>query len=290
MLMNQSHILIAPLSTEPQAVTIMLDWLLAQHYPVSEVIVVHTSGQVIQSAITLLDREFENNIYPSTLHYRRCPIIGRFRPVDDISNEEDISALLKTLYRVIKAARHEHTVIHLSLISGRKTMAMYGMVAAQLLFREQDCVWHLVSAERSNSTQKQMHVGPDINLHVMQVPVLRWSDAAVASSILQEDDPWQAIERQRAFANHEKTRRRREFLAHYLTPMEQKLLTLLCQKGMDNAALAKNLHKQEQTIANQLSRIYQKFDDWRELPQGTANRSALIAEFAPQLTQQVSSE
>ncbi len=278
--MSEKHVLIAPLSTEPQAVTILLDWLLAQRYPITEVIIVHTAGIVIQPSIDLLDHEFSAKYYPASIRYRRCPILGIGSVIDDIRNDNDISAFLKTLYQTLKEARKEYTVIHLSIVRGRKTM-----VAAQLLFREHDNIWHMVSNKRNSENVKQMHIDVNNDIHVLQVPVLRWSDAATVSAILEADDPWRAIERQRHFSHHEKIRRQREFLERYLTSMEKNLLIALCQHGFDNAGLAKALNKQEQTIANQLSRIYRKFDEWRELPAGSATRSALIAEFAPYLTQ-----
>ena len=54
--MNQ-QVLIATLGTEPQVVTLALDLLQAKRYSVAEVIVVHTSGEVVQSALMRLAQE-----------------------------------------------------------------------------------------------------------------------------------------------------------------------------------------------------------------------------------------
>jgi CRISPR-associated protein Csx14 len=285
--MTRDHILIATLSTEPQAITRALDWLLAQGYPIGELAVIHTTGEAIRPSWTRLDEEMERGVYPGVL-YRRVPIVGPGGPVADILTEADIGALLRTLYRTIRAARQIGQTIHLSISSGRKTMAAYAMVAAQLLFGEDDRVWHLVSTERWTGGEKAMHAGPDEASQMVSVPVLRWANAGTAAAILEQtEDPWEAIRRQQSFAQSEANRRRREFLEWYLTHTEREVAELLVRKGLNNKQLARRLAKSEQTVANQLTKIYRKFDEWREFPvpseSSAVSRAALIAEFAPYL-------
>lgn len=280
-----THILIATLSTEPQAITRALDWLLAQGYPIGELAVIHTTGEVIRPSWERLDEELGRGEYPG-VRYRRITIAGPSGPVTDILTEADIGALLRTLYRTIRAARQMGQTIHLSITSGRKTMAAYAMVAAQLLFGEDDRVWHLVSTERWTGDEKAMHAGPGEQSQMVNVPVLRWANAATAAAILEQtDDPWEAIRRQQSFAQNEANRRRREFLERYLSPAEREVAELLVRKALNNKQLAQRLGKREQTVANQLTKIYRKFDEWREFPTGSsaASRAALIAEFAPYL-------
>jgi CRISPR-associated protein Csx14 len=78
----------------------------------------------------------------------------------------------------------------------------------------------------------------------------------------------------------EDRRRKREFVEYKLTPAERKLVRLAC-KGLDNAALARQLYKSEKTVANQLTSIYEKLREWRsfraDIP---VSRAVLIAEFA----------
>jgi len=54
---------------------------------------------------------------------------------------------------------------------------------------------------------------------------------------------------------------------------------------LDNSGLARRLGKREQTVANQLTKIYRKFDEWRGIEGGipASTRAALIAELAPYL-------
>lgn len=287
--MPRDQILLSMLSTEPQGVTLMLDWLLGQGYPIGEAVVVHTSGEVIRPAIARLDAEFAAGAYPG-IFYRRVPIMGRHGPVADILTEDDAAALLRTLYRTLRSARQAGQTIHLSLTSGRKTMAVYAMVAAQLLFGEHDRAWHMMSLEQWVGDEKSLHVATDSAVKVVPVPVLRWADAATVAVLLETDDPWEAIRRQQVFAHDEAVRRRRMFLEHVLTPAEREVMVLLVREGLDNTGLAQRLHKSEKTIANQLTQVYQKFEAWRGLPSGSGGgRAALIAEFAPYLAARMGS-
>ncbi len=278
-----SHILIATLSTEPQGVTRVLDALLQRGYPMGEVAVIHTTGDAIRPAIERLDAEFEAGAYPQ-IRYRRIPLSRPDGPVTDIRSEADVGALLQALYRTLRAARLANQTIHLSITSGRKTMAVYAMVAAQLLFREEDRVWHMLSLERWSGGEKRMHAEPGEPVELISVPVLRWSDASAAAILDSTDDPWEAIRRQRQLAQADLARRQREFLERYLTPAERRVCELLVREGLDNTALANRLHLSEQTVANHLSKIYRKFGEWRGTPGGS--RAALIAEFAGYLAAQ----
>lgn len=278
-----SHILIATLSTEPQGITRVLDALLQRGYDIREVAVIHTTGDTIRPAIERLDAEFASGVYPS-IRYRRIPLVRSTGLVTDIRSEADAGALLQALYRTLRAARQAGQTIHLSITSGRKTMAVYAMVAAQLLFREEDRVWHMLSVDRWSGDEKRMHLEPGEHVEMVAVPVLRWSDASAAVILDATDDPWEAIQRQRQLAQADMARRRREFLERYLTPAERRVCELLVREGLDNAALARRLHLSEQTVANHLSKIYRKFGEWRGVAGGS--RTALIAEFAGYLAAQ----
>lgn len=273
--------LIATLSSEPQGITRVLDWLLQQGYPIGELIVVHTTGDIIQPALQTVIDEFGAGVYPD-IRYRTVVISGPHGPVADIRTADDTGALLQTLYRVIRQARQLNNPIHLSITSGRKTMAVYAMVAAQLLFTEQDRIWHMMATERSGDIDKRLHVAADVEMEMVEVPVLRWADAGTAAALLEQDDPWVALQRQRAFTQGEAARRVKEFLDHRLTKRERELVLRLARTGLDNAGLARQLGKSEQTVANQLTAVYKKFEEWQGLGgSSVGTRGVLVAALRP---------
>jgi CRISPR-associated protein Csx14 len=49
------QVLIATLGSEPQVVTLALDLLQAKGYPIADVIVVHTVGEAVQTALKQRD-------------------------------------------------------------------------------------------------------------------------------------------------------------------------------------------------------------------------------------------
>ena len=272
------QVLIATLGTEPQVVTLVLDLLQAKGYVINEVIAVHTAGNAVRPALEALTAEFAE---PGMPGYRPVLVEGESGPVADVVTEADVAAVLRTLYRVVLAEKRAGHLVHLSIAGGRKPMAVYGMVVAQLLFDEDDRVWHLLSEGWQPGDERVMHVRPGDKVWLVPVPVLRWSSVSpVLTELARREDPWEAIRAQRAIREEEEQRRKREFVEHWLTPAERKVVRLVCQ-GLDNAAIARRLGKREKTVANQLTEVYKKLHEWRgfrtDIP---VSRAVLVAEFA----------
>lgn len=280
-MVEQGHTFIATLSSEPQGITRVLDWLLERGYPITQAVVVHTTGAVVQPALAAVSAEFAAGLYPG-VRYRPMVIAGEHGPATDIRSATDAGALLQTLYGIMRQARRIAAPIHLSITSGRKTMAVYGMVAAQLLFTEQDHIWHMISSQRFSGGEKRLHATPGDSVEVLEVPVLRWADAATAAALLDTSDPWQALQQQRALSHGENARRAREFLDHWLTKRERELAVLLIRTGLDNTGLARQLGKSEHTVANQLTVVYRKFVEWQGFGHDNIGaRAGLVAALRP---------
>lgn len=272
------QVLIATLGSEPQVVTLALDLLLMKGYEIREVIVVHTVAEIVRQAVARLEQEFRGKQGP---RLRPVRIEGGDGPVIDIVRESDTAALLRTLYQVVLAEKRAGRLVHLCIAGGRKPMAVYGMVVAQLLFDEDDRVWHLLSEGWQPGDERVMHVRPGDRVWLVPVPVLRWSSVSpVLTELARREDPWEAIQAQRAIREAEDWRRKREFVDRWLTPAEREVVRLVCQ-GLDNAAVARRLGKREKTVANQLTAVYKKLHEWRgfrtDIP---VSRSLLVAEFA----------
>ncbi len=272
------QVLVATLGTEPQVVTLTLDLLLANGYDIGEVIVVHTVGNEVQAALTTLAQEFS---VPRACNYRSIPVGGNNGSEADVVKEEETAGFLRTLYRIVLAEKRSGRVVHLSITGGRKTMAVYGMVVAQLLFDEEDRVWYLLSKDWKPGDKRVMHVRLSERVWLVPVPVLRWSSVSPVLTVLAlREDPWESIQAQRAIRLEENQRRKQEFLERWLSRAEREVVRLACL-GLDNAAIARHLHKSERTVANQLTSIYAKLHEWRgfrtDVP---VSRAVLVAEFA----------
>jgi CRISPR-associated protein Csx14 len=271
------QVLIATLGAEPQVVTLALDLLQAKGYGVGEVIVVHTAGEAVRPAVERLEREFAA---PGTCSYRPVVVKGDGGPVADIVTDAETSALLRTLYRTVLAEKRAGRLVHLSIAGGRKPMAVYGMVVAQLLFDEDDRVWHLLSEGWRPGDERVMHIRPGDRIRLVQVPVLRWASVSpVLTELALREDPWEAIQAQKTMKQQEDRRRKREFVEHWLTPAEREVVRLACL-GLDNVAIAGELHKSEKTVANQFTSIYEKLHEWRGFREDIpVSRVVLVAQF-----------
>jgi CRISPR-associated protein Csx14 len=274
----KGQVLVATLGTEPQVVTLALDLLRAKGYAIAQVVVVHTAGTVVQPALQRLHEESARDEHSA---YRFVPVAGREGPIEDVVTEADIAAVLRTLYSTVLVEKRAGRLIHLSIAGGRKPMAIYGMVVAQLLFDEDDRVWHLLSEGWQPGEERVMHMRPDDRVWLVPVPVLRWSSVSpVATELALREDPWEAIQAQRTMQQDEDWRRKREFVERWLTPAEREVVRLASQ-GLDNAAIAERLGKAEKTVANQLTGVYGKLHEWRgyrtDVP---VSRAVLVTEFA----------
>jgi CRISPR-associated protein Csx14 len=275
---QRREVMVATLGTEPQVVTIALDLLQEKGHRPEEVVVVHTAGEVVRPALARLTEEFASG----AVAYRPLPIVGPSGPVADIVTDEDATALLQTLYREVRALKRARCRVHLSIAGGRKPMAVYGMVVAQLLFDEDDRVWHLLSEGWEPGSERVMHLRPGDRAWLVPVPVLRWTESAAAiAALMAQDDPWAAIRRQRELTQAQAMQRRGEFLRHWLSPAEREVVELLVREGLDNAGIARRLYKSERTVANQLTQVYAKLHEFLGFPEATTGRSVLIAELAP---------
>lgn len=273
------QVLIATLGSEPQVVTLVLDLLRAKGHPMAEVIVVHTMGELVQPSLKSLTEEFRRTGSP---RYRAVAVEDKGWPIADIGTEAEVAALLRTLYRTVLAEKRAGRLVHMSIAGGRKPMAVYGMVVAQLLFDEDDRVWHLLSEGWQPGDERVMRARPEDRVWLVPVPVLRWSAVSpVLTELALRDDPWEAIQAQRLMQHEEDRLRKREFVEHRLRPAERDLVRLAC-RGLENAAIARQLHKSEKTVANQFTHIYEKLHEWRGFRNDIAvGRSLLLAEFAP---------
>ncbi len=186
------QVLIATLGSEPQVVTLGLDLLEKGGQVISEVIVLHTVGKVAMSALQRLREEFASG---GALKFRSVEVEDEGRPVADIVTEQDMAALLRTTYRTVLSEKRAGRSVHMSIITGgRKPMAV-GMVVAQLLFDEDDRVWHLLTEGWRPGDERTLYLRSRDRVYLVPVPVLRWSSVSpVLTELALREDPWEAVQ------------------------------------------------------------------------------------------------
>jgi CRISPR-associated protein Csx14 len=273
------ELLIVTLGSEPQVITIALDSLLSSGHNIDRVAVVYTVAPVVLDALKRVKAEFESGFY-GDITLDTLSLHGQYGEIQDFRNNSDVQALLQLFYQKIRDAKKTGKVVHLCISGGRKVMGIMAMVAAQLLFSPQDRVWHLITEGWRPGDDQIMHPADSQQRTMVEVPVLRWEDASLLLNLVQIDDPTEALRWQDGFARNKLMRRRKEFVERKLTRAERQVATLVCQ-GLDNTTIAAKLRKTERTVANQLTSVYNKLNEWLGFPDVTVGRSILIAELAP---------
>jgi len=253
--------LVATLGSEPQVVTAALDLLLQQGEPVNQVTVIHTvaaDGTPIDAALQRLKQELQSPFYDSTLTTTFIPLLQDGHPLEDVETQQAARVFFRELYRCIWNLKQQGWRVHLSIAGGRKTMAVFGMAAAQLLFDEHDHLWHLFSSGDFLSS-KRLHPQPSDQTHLVSVPVILWSHISPVMHPLQSiDDPDLAIERVRALQLNEKIEIARSFLLGALTPAEFGVVQALVQQGLGDQQIAEALCLSPRTVEQHLRSAYRK--------------------------------
>lgn len=276
--------MIATLGVEPQVVTIALDCLIAQQHHVDEVIVIYTEDPKVLDALRIIEREFASGSYPN-IELNALKVKNGSGPVRDFYTQQDLDALMRIFYKEVRRVREQQKIVHLCLAGGRKVMSLLGMVVAQLLFGVNDKVWYLVTEGWKPGSPRTLHVENEDNVWLLPVPVIRWEEArTLIKQVAEITDTSEIPGWFNKLKRENQQRRKREFLIHWLTPAERKVAELV-SKGLSNGEIATSLHKREQTVANQLSEIYGKLEEWLGFPDTKVDRSKLMAEFSPYFAQ-----
>ena len=56
-------------------------------------------------------------------------------PLPDVADPEQVEIAFRALYQVLRDHKLDGFRVHLSIAGGRKSLSVFGMAAAQLLFR-----------------------------------------------------------------------------------------------------------------------------------------------------------
>jgi CRISPR-associated Csx14 family protein len=287
-LTKQDSILIATLGTEPQVVTATLDLLRDRGENISHLQVIHTQSNA-PTSIQISINTLQDALRSAGIQFKFIPLASANGiPLEDVDTPEASAAFFRLLYRLVRQAKEARKRVHLSIAGGRKTMAVFGMVTAQLLFEPDDCLWHLFSAG-DFLTSKRLHPGPDDDVHLVAVPVILWSQVSpVISELHRVDDPFVAIERIRSLQLAEQVEAGRSFVFGSLTPAERRVVEMLVREGLSDQELAQQLNLSPRTVEQHLRSAYAKASDHWELeenPDRLQLASLLHLYYATQITE-----
>lgn len=271
-------VLIATLGTEPQVVTASAYLLLRQGQKLEGVYVIHSvaSGTPISAAVDRLAAGFATSPNLEHLPLKLVPIMdAQGRPLPDIDTPEAVQAAFRLIYQTVRLAKLGGQRVHFSIAGGRKTLAAFGMVTAQLLFDDHDCLWHLYS-NGDFLASKRLFPEPGDEVHLEPLPVILWSDVApVLLDLVHAEDPFEAIEQVQALRLAARLEGSRSFIRGALTPGEERVVALLVREGLSDQEIAERLFLSPRTVEQHLRSVYTKAANHWEL--ANVNRTQLVA-------------
>jgi CRISPR-associated protein Csx14 len=248
--------LVATLGLQPQIITRSLDAFLTGGIEpqLGEVVIVHTSAFPRQHPHWQSLDEFKQYLkgkYPD-MRWRWAPIQDESgETVLDVETPDKAELTFRLLYNEVKRVKRTGRRLHGLIAGGRKSMIVYTMVSAQLLFDVEDRLWHLFSTDEGPDPHKPSHL--------IEIPVMHLAGLMpmVRQLILDSDDPTAAIRLYREHEDVERIIRLREFYES-CDEVDQKIL-LLAYRGYAHSQIADEVYLSESRIATRINQVADRF-------------------------------
>ncbi len=269
-----SALLIATLGSKAQIITLTLDALGQQGDLPGEVVVVHTDRTRTETATALARLKADLPLTYPQVKYRPLELCDEAGPLRDVTAPHEVDVAFRAIYAEVHAAKLAGRPVHMMIAGGRRTLTVFGMATAQLLFDEDDRLWHLGSTPELEAAGR-LHAGAGEWARLIRIPVVLWGRLSPVFDQLGEvSDPFEAAERLRQFQLREKWDVARTFVLGSLSGAERNVAELLAREGLTDAEIAARLSISPRTVEHHLGEIYAKACAHWEL--GMVNRAQLI--------------
>lgn len=280
-----NEVLIATLGTQEEIISLSL-WKLKQlGFNIREVLVLHTLPKIDQlhQSIENLNRAFDTEPHLKGYNYRIEPLLGNRGPIVDITSVAEAEQAFDALFQKVKRFKLEQYRVHLYVSGGRKLLAAYGMVIAQMLFEEEDKLWYSTSNEQLYQSRRLVP-GPGDEFYLIDVPIIPAIDyPLLQTKLAQAGNVQQALQTEKSLRQQERYKQVGLFLNKELSRAEREIV-LLMVKGLGNKEIARRRGVKPNTVDKQLSRIYQKWNEFWELETAPHLRTQIITEVTRYLS------
>jgi CRISPR-associated protein (TIGR02584 family) len=270
-----NSVLIATLGSKAQIITLTLDLLQQQNDLPGEVVVVHTWRDRFETAQALARLQADLPLAYSHITCRSLELCDDAGPLHDVTSPQEVDCAFRALYAEVHAAKLASRAVHMQIAGGRRTLTVFGMATAQMLFDERDHLWHL-SSHPALEDSGRLHAEPDEWARLIPIPLVLWGRfSPVFEELGTVADPFEAAERLRQLRLREKWDTARIFVLGSLTGAERRVVELLVREGLSDGEMAYRLTVSPRTIEAHLREVYRKASDHWQIP--SVGRTQLVA-------------
>lgn len=259
---NAPPAFMATLGLMPQVITRGLDCLLDyEPSPIRRAVIIHTDKYVSHPNWPTFE-SFQNYLtrHYSQIQWEWVPLQKEGEPIlMDVNDHEATEIAFRVIFQATKTLKTEGYRLHSLIAGGRKSIIVYSMISAQLIFDPYDQLWHIFSDdERDREKSRRPHV-PLSTIHLAPIPVMHLGGLMpmVRELLLHDSDPTQAMRMYREHHDIEKTIQLQRFYDSR-DPLDRYILWLRF-KDYPNKDVADKVFMGEPAVINRLRRVAEDF-------------------------------
>jgi hypothetical protein len=185
-------------------------------------------------------------------------------PLRDVASPREAEIAFRVIYQTTRDLKRRGYRLHSLIAGGRKSIIIYSVLSAQLLFDARDKLWHIFSRDEYERDRFDREMGlrphvPDDLVQLVEVPVLYVSRVAplVRELILHSDDPTQAV---RVFEEQEEAETL-AYLQRFYDECDEvdRQILLLRYQGYPNSAVGERVYLSESAVSNHLKVVAERY-------------------------------
>jgi len=273
-MISKSSKLIATLGSKPQLITLAVDCLSQFGENLDEIVVVHTRRDraETQSALSRLSADISETAPQIKLRF--LELSNNDVALQDVTSPDEVDAAFRALYAEVRETKMQDQTVHLLIAGGRRTLTVFGMAVAQMLFDDSDRLWHITSHPALEESGN-LHANENEWARLISIPVIAWGRLSPVFDVLRTvEDPFIAAQQLSAFRLREQWDLARIFVLTKLSPAELAVVALLVQDGLNQTEIAERLSLSLRTVEQHVRSAYRKAEDHWEVE--NINQSRLI--------------
>lgn len=250
--------LVATLGSKAQIITLALDCLRQRDELPGRLVVVHTHAGRPETARALERLEADLPEKFPSLQYETLELAQAGIALEDVTAPDEVGAAFRALYAEVRAAKSRDQRIEMLIAGGRRTLTVFGMAVAQMLFDDEDRLWHLASHPELEASAR-LHAGAGEWARLILIPVIPWGRLSPVFDVLRAvDDPFTAAEQLSRLRLREQWDLSRIFVLTKLSASESNIVKLLVNEGLNQAEIALRLALSPRTVEQHLRSAYRK--------------------------------